>query len=65
MSSEIAVMPPPRATVTEYIRVWAFEVPAYKREGWQLSYVRRGLPSEALLGPEYADCLMVRRVNDG
>jgi hypothetical protein len=50
---------------SECIRVWAFEVPAYERRGWQLRGVRRGVPSEALLGPDYADCLMVREVDDG
>jgi hypothetical protein len=50
-------------SVTEWIRVWAYEVPAYEREGWRLSHVRRGFPSEALLGPEYADCLMTRVVH--
>jgi len=55
----------PRSPVTEWIRVWAHEVSAYERDGWRLSHVRRGFPSEALLGPEYADCLMMREVTHG
>jgi hypothetical protein len=51
--------------VTEWIRVWAHEMPAYQRKGWRLSHVRRGFPSEALLGPDYADCLMTREVAHG
>jgi hypothetical protein len=54
-----------RLPVTEWIRVWAHEVPAYQRDGWRFSCLRRGFPSEALLGREYADCLMVREVDDG
>jgi len=46
----------------EFLRVWAWEVAAYEAQGWALSWVRRGLPSEVLLGPDYADCLMVRKV---
>jgi hypothetical protein len=42
--------------------VWAHEVADYQARGWVLSYLRRGFPCEALLGPEYADCLMVREV---
>jgi hypothetical protein len=49
---------------TEWIRVWAYEIPAYQQGGWQLSHVRRGLPSEELLGADYADCVMVREVRD-
>ncbi len=55
----------PRSLVTEWIRVWALEVSAYEREGWRLSHVRRGFPSEALLGPDYADCLMTREATHG
>ena len=61
MLTETSVMP--SHSVTEWIRVWAHEVPAYEREGWRLSRVRRGFPSEALLGPDYADCLMMREVS--
>jgi len=46
----------------EFIRVWAHEVAAYQARGWALSYLRRGFACEALLGPSYADCLMVREV---
>jgi hypothetical protein len=44
----------------EFIRVWAHEVPVYEAQGWQLHCVRQGKPCEAVLGPGYADCLMVR-----
>ncbi len=63
MSSEMVTAP--HDGVTEWIRVWAHEVPAFEREGWRLSHVRRGMPSECLLGPDYADCLMMRDVHDG
>lgn len=62
MSSEVGVA---HDAATEWIRVWAYEVACYEREGWQLSYVRRGMPTECLLGPDYADCLMVRATQDG
>jgi hypothetical protein len=54
-----------RSPTTEWIRVWEYEVSAYERMGWRLSHVRRGFPSEALLGPGYADCLMMREVTHG
>ena len=63
VSSEVGVAH--NAAVTEWIRVWAYEVQAYQREGWRLSHVRRGLPSEELLGADYADCVMMREVRDG
>ena len=44
----------------EFIRIWAHEVPEYEAQGWRLSRVTRGKPCEAILGPDYADCLMVR-----
>jgi hypothetical protein len=47
----------------EFIRVWAHEVAEHQARGWTLTCVRRGFPSEALLGPDYADCLLVREVN--
>ena len=65
MRDDGSAMTPQRSTATEWIRVWAHEVPAYEREGWRLSHVRRGFPSEALLGPRYADCLMMREVAHG
>ena len=46
----------------EWIRVWAHEVSVYQRKGWRLCSVRRGMPSEVLMGLDYADCLMVREV---
>jgi len=48
----------------EFIRVWRHEVDAYQGQDWRLCCVRRGFPSEALLGPDYADCLLVREVRD-
>lgn len=44
----------------EFIRIWAHEVAQYEARGWHLQCVRYGLPSEILLGPGYADCIMVR-----
>jgi hypothetical protein len=55
----------PRSPVTEWIRVWAHEVSAHERMGWRLSHIRRGFPSEALLGPDYRDCWMMREVTHG
>jgi hypothetical protein len=63
VSSEIATAP--HDVATEWIRVWGYEVSAYQREGWRLSHVRRGFPSEVLLGADYIDCLMTREVHHG
>jgi len=52
-----------RAVVTEWIRVWAHEMPAFEREGWRFSHVLVGGPSEQLHGPSYRDCWMVRRMD--
>ncbi len=57
--------PRPPSPATEWIRVWEYEVSAYERMGWRLSHVRRGFPSEALLGPDYRDCWMMREVAHG
>jgi hypothetical protein len=46
----------------EFVRVWAHEVSEYQARGWALISVRRGFPSEALLGSDYADCLLVQEV---
>ena len=48
----------------EFIRIWAHEVPEYEAQGWRLSSVTSGKPCEVLLGPGYADCLMVRERED-
>jgi len=59
--SETAVSAGP---VTEWIRVWAYEIPAYQRDGWRFSHAIMGGPSEQLLGPSWRDCWMVREVQD-
>jgi hypothetical protein len=47
---------------TEWIRIWAYEVPAYEQEGWRFSHALMGGPSEQLHGPAYRECRMMRRV---
>ena len=54
---------PSGSSEMEFIRVWAHEVAEHQAREWTLTCVRRGFPSEALLGPDYADCLLVREVN--
>ena len=44
----------------QFIRIWAHEVPEYEAQGWRLRCVRSGKPCEAILGPGYADCVMMR-----
>jgi len=53
------------AAVTEWIRVWAHEMPAFERDGWRFSHALVGGPSEQLYGPGYRDCWMVREVSHG
>jgi hypothetical protein len=51
--------------VTEWIRVWAYETPAFEQEGWRFSHALIGRPNEQLFGPGYRDCWMVREVSHG
>ena len=51
-----------RPITTEWIRVWAHEMPALEAEGWRFSYARVGGPSEQLYGIRYRDCWMMREV---
>ena len=53
---------PSGSSEMEFVRVWAHEVSEYQARGWALISVRRGFPSEALLGSDYADCLLVQEV---
>ena len=54
-----------QTAVTEWIRVWAYEMPAFEREGWRFSHALAGRPSEQLYGPGYRDCWMMREVTHG
>jgi hypothetical protein len=51
--------------VSEWMRVWAYQVPALEREGWRFSHALVGGASEQLYGPAYRDCWVVREVTDG
>ncbi len=51
----------PRSPVTEWIRVWGYEVSRYGREGWRFSHAIVGGPSEQLFGSDYP----VRQLTDG
>jgi len=53
----------PSHSITEWIRVWAHEMPAFERDGWRFSHALVGGPSEQLYGPDYRDCRMVRRMD--
>jgi len=55
----------PRSLVTEWIRVWAHEMPGYERAGWRFSHAIVGGPSEQLFGPGYRDCWMTRETAHG
>ena len=45
----------------EFIRVWAWEVPAYEEKGWQIDSAKEG-PSTDLFGASHVDVLLVRPV---
>lgn len=45
----------------EFVRVWAWEVPAYEEEGWKIDSAKEG-PSTDLFGADYVDVLLVRPV---
>ena len=61
MLTETSAMP--SHSITEWIRVWGYEVPGYEREGWRLSHAIVGRPSEQLFGPGYRDCWLMRRID--
>ena len=45
--------------VTEFIRVWAWEVPAYEKRGWTHDSAKP-CPSTSIFGPSHIDVLLVR-----
>ena len=59
--SEPATTATPRA-VTEWIRVWAHEVPLLEQQGWRFSHALMGGPGELLYGLEFRDCWLMREV---
>jgi hypothetical protein len=60
LTDTASLLPP----ATEWLRTWAYQVPALEREGWRVSHAFLGRPSELLFGAEYVDCVMVREVAD-
>jgi hypothetical protein len=61
VSSELGVAHD--AAVTEWIRVWAYELPAYEREGWRFSHAILGGPGEQIYGPGHRDCWLMRKMD--